>query len=191
MRVRQSDASYLPHLVVMLRCSGDRRCTPTTTTLPSPGDLTGDWTIAETAVTDSCDVPIENNLKGPHPVRLFQSGGSVAGCTDRIFSFGQGAAVTTSGFTLSTGELSSGLEHLDYDERLTGTLPATDAGVAVEERWDFMVSHFPPVCTRVATGLMTRNACGRDLDCIAADGCSRCVAGRCIPLLDCRYQPDQ
>jgi len=185
---------------LVLACRATLGCatsTTTTTLLPIP-DLTGDWTITNMAVADSCPPAVGAFFATPtNTLRLAQDGMRLRGCVDGL-AFHEGGAVSASSFDLDTGNhLEIILQGYDYDfsRHLSGTLPATAGQIALMQRWSFTPGPQAPsgatACTRTVTGVMTAVAppCTTDLDCIDRDACARCVGGVCRWLPECRYDP--
>jgi len=187
------------HLVLTCLAATDCAASSTTTTLPPLPDLTGDWTITNTAVDDSCAPAVGDRFAAPtNALRLARDGNSLQGCADGL-AFHEGGTVSGSSFDLDTGKhleiILLGSYDYDYSRHLSGTLPVTGGQVAVMQRWSFTPGRQAPpgatACTRSVTGVMTAVAppCTSDLDCIDQDACARCVAGACRWLPDCRYDP--
>ncbi len=188
-------------LRVVLTCLAAADCpSPSTTTTLPPGlsDLTGDWTITNTVVADTCPPAVAARFAAPtHSLRLAQQGTLLLGCVDGSL-FSDGGAVTSSSFDLDTGNhleiIAPGSYDYGFSRHLSGTLPATSGQTTVMQRWTFTPGPSAPPgevpCARTVGGVMTpiAPACGGDADCIEREPCARCVGGACRWLPDCGYE---
>jgi hypothetical protein len=171
---------------VDLVCKANRSCTPPPDPEPAT-DLTGDWIIVESAVTDDCppDPPMLRSTQflPPYSLRVEQQGDALRACAADFYFLGPGN-VTSDGFRI-------GAEHPSpaVPRRLSGTFDGLPDKVAITDVVAVYGSSNEPVCTRTMTGIMARTdpACSFHGPCLRRDPCSRCVRGRCRPIAGCRY----
>jgi hypothetical protein len=169
-----------------LVCKANRSCTPPPETAPAT-DLTGNWIIVESMVTDDCppDSPYLRSLSflPPHSLLIEQQGDALRACAAGVQFFGPGS-VTTDGFRIGAAEPSQG-----FRRQLSGTLDGLPDKAAVTDVVSVYGSSSEPVCTRTTTGILARTdpACSGPGRCLGQGPCSRCVRGRCRPMADCRY----
>jgi len=153
-------------------------------------DLTGDWTIIETNLSETCPPDIEQILSPYHSLSILQSGSTVSVCGD-AFIHNSSGPLTAAGFTVDSGPCCAvGLppphHFYNFSEQLSAMFVVGSPDVAVTRTFTMtpagpLTAPGPVVCERKSSGVITRvtKSCGSNIDCLDLDPCSRCVGGYC------------
>ncbi len=164
----------------VLRCLPSRSRAVSTTTLPP---LTGNWTITDTSVTDTCPPDIEQLLASLNSLSIIQGDSTVGICGDAFIAASSGP-LSALGFTVDGGQCAE-IGSFNYSETLSGAFVSGSADILVTRHFVMTppgpCAPGPVVCERFSTGVMMRvtKVCASNIDCIALDPCSRCVNGSC------------
>lgn len=201
--VRTPREGRLAPKVFVLRClpPKDGQCAAsatTSTTLP-PGtpELTGDWTLTETSIMDTCPqgvtTPIGMQLHDHPEVGIDQIGTDLMACGAGIMQ--TSGTLSPTGFLLDTGVCCSvsgrPTGYYNFSQRFSGALPLQGDQTTVLGQWIFTPNGSSPgraSCSRTSTAILQRSAphlCQTSADCIQLDPCLRCTSGTCAHIAAC------
>ena len=176
-----------------LVCRPSKKCVaPTSTTLPiGVPDVGGIWSFTPDATSHDCPPEFAGRFGRPNTFTVQQDGTNLAACRNPYNSFRDGAidgpdAVRFVSYRHST---TVGSSNVDYQETLAanGFSPAHAPNATMTLAFEDSATD-TPVCSGTTSGSLVPMACADDDACIAADGCSRCIGGRCRQLPRCRWE---